>query len=199
MTLKEKFLEAKRIFLSETPVMNEPAPAEAATEQKYAEVKMEDGTVLTVDPALEVGAKCMVGDMPVSDGKYKVTDADGKVSMIDVVGGAITEIEAIEEMPEPAASADPVTQPAIAPVQPPVSEETMKQLNKFQQMLEAMEANQKKHEAFSAKMIELMEEMLKQPAADPVTVPENNQNKFRSAKESRILEFAENLKKIKNK
>lgn len=87
-------------------LFNDTPPAE--TEKvKAAEVTLVDGTVLSVMPALEVGATVTLLDsegkeIPAPDGAHELQDG----TVIEVAGGVITEVKAIEPTPA-AAQAEP--------------------------------------------------------------------------------------------
>lgn len=53
-----------------------------------------------------------------------------------------------------------------------------------------------KQEKFATQTIELLEQIIKEPTADPKTLPENKKGEFADAKEARINKFAEGIKKL---
>lgn len=101
-------------------LFNDTPPA--ATEKvKAAEVTLVDGTVLSVTPALEVGATVTLLDsegkeIPAPDGSHELQDG----TVIEVAGGVITEVKAIKAAPEEAQAEPAFTaadiEAAIAPL-----------------------------------------------------------------------------------
>ena len=86
----------KELLFNDTP----PAETEKV---EAAEVTLVDGTVLSVSPALEVGATVTLLDsegkeIPAPDGSHELQDG----TVIEVAGGVITEVKAIEAAPEEA-------------------------------------------------------------------------------------------------
>jgi regulator of replication initiation timing len=100
MSLKKdiKLSEDKpKVEVEDVKVEEEKQAEEAQKEQKFAETKLEDGTVIYTDGNFEVGSEVYTLDeqgnkVPVFDAEHKLEDG----SVVATVGGKITEIKPIE-------------------------------------------------------------------------------------------------------
>jgi preprotein translocase subunit YajC len=104
--VKSKLAEIKRLVFAD------------ATPQKFVEATLVDGTVVSVEPAVEVGAVVSVigegGEMlPAPDASHELQDG----TLVVTEGGIIVEIVAVAEAPaEPAEAAAEPTKPAALSV-----------------------------------------------------------------------------------
>ena len=176
--------------------------------QKFEDVKKVDGTILRIEPAIEVGASIGVIDetgalIPAPDGDHELEDG----SVVKTEGGLI-----IEVMSPQAAPAAPAEQPmAAAPTQTLNLEEIQNAVlaklnesiaNKINNLkfaaVEEVESlkneNAKLKEALSA-MATLVEKIAEQPSATPKKKVENP---FKAEKpnENALLQFIQTRKNL---
>lgn len=149
---------------------------------KFEDVKKADGAILRIEPAIEVGAAVnVIGEdgevLPAPDGDHELESG----SVIKVEGGLIVEV--MEVAPEPQPEQPMSAEPAPAPTQTLNMEEIQNAVlaklnesiaNKINNLkfaaVEEVETlkteNAKLKEALSA-VADLVEELSKQPAAEP--------------------------------
>lgn len=187
MADKHSLLKQIKVFLG---LEEEPSPA----------YTLADGTPIEVS-ALEVGGTVIVGDAPAPAGEH--TLSDGTVIVVDELG-VITELKPVMAAPEPGdmggvLPADP-EKPAEAMTQATI-EQMVKDAVKeaVGEQMKAYTSKMSKQDEVNAKLVSLMDEVLKMPAVTPEAPKQNfkkDQPEGKTEKYGRILE---NFKQLKNK
>jgi len=180
---------------------------EEAVERKFEDVTLVDGTVLTVEPALEVGAAVIStvdGEMmPAPDGDHVLADN----SIISVEGSLITNIapaeeveeEVVEELDSEATATVEKEREAKKVIESIVTEKQFSDLTKeVEELKKSNDFLKKDNEAIQAKYTEdfkelgeLFKELFKEPTKEPIKTVKNPLKK-----ESRNIFLA--TKKINN-
>ena len=70
-------------------------------------------------------------------------------------------------------------------------------INVYKTTVENATAQMAKQEQFNSQTIQLLEQMIQEPSANPQTIPENKKEGFKASKEERIERFAASIKKMK--
>ena len=188
MADKHSLLKQIKVFLG---LEEEPSPA----------YTLADGTPIEVS-SLEVGGTVIVGDAPAPAGEH--TLCDGTVITVDELG-VITELK-------PVAPVAPVVEDmgGVPPADPEKPSEAMTQATIEQMVKEAVKeavgeqmkaytSKMSKQDQVNAKLVNLMDEILKMPAVTPEAPKQNfkkDQPEGKTEKYGRILE---NFKQLKNK
>lgn len=195
MSLKKdiKLSEDKpKVEVEDVKVEEEKAAEEAQKEQKFAETKLEDGTVIYTDGNFEVGSEVYTMDeqgnkVPVFDAEHKLEDG----SVVATVGGKITEIKPQEmsedAMPSEGQPEDPNEDVAEAGLEDRVSniEENLALI--LEKLKEVMGAN-----------VELSEEVQKFSKA-PAQVEDKREVRTLSESEIRTQRFIALAESLKDK
>jgi hypothetical protein len=187
MSIKDKinaFFNSENLDLE----VKETAPEEAV-ERKFEDVTLVDGTVLTVEPALEVGAAVIItvdGEMmPAPDGDHVLADN----SIISVEGGLITNIapaeeveeEVVEELDSEATATVEKEREAKKVIESIVTEKQFSDLTKeVEELKKSNDFLKKDNEAIQAKYTEdfkelgeLFKELFKEPTKEPIKTVKN--------------------------
>ena len=183
------------------------------TESKFVDAQLEDGTIINVEPAIELGASVSVmteeGIVAAEDAEHTLASGE----KIITVGGVITEIieteeeeaeedennsvaeevaeEVEEEVEEEMESAD-----ATAPTPKTVIERTEVE-RKFAEMESKIADAIIKNEEFEKKVISTLEEFAKEPSVEPTKKRKLNAFKKEELTFEQKLSKIKNLKKIK--
>ena len=189
MSIKDKinaFFNSENLDLE----VKETAPeVEETKNEKFEDVTLADGTVLMVEPALEVGAAVVItvdGEMmPAPDGDHVLADN----SIISVEGGLITNIapaeeveeEVVEELDSEATATVEKEREAKKVIESIVTEkqfsdltkevEELKELAKF--LKQDNEAIQSKYTEDFKELGELFKELFAEPTKEPVKTVKN--------------------------
>ena len=156
--------------------------------EKFEDVTLVDGTVLTVEPALEVGAAVILtvdGEMlPAPDGEHILMDN----SVITVEGGLITAIAPAEEVEEEVveeldskSTATPTEREAKKVIESIVTEKQFNELKEaFEDAKKSIDFLKKDNEAIQAKYTEdfnelgkLFKELFSEPVKEPIKQVKN--------------------------
>lgn len=181
--------EVKRlVFGEEAPKVENTA--EVTEEQNFEAVTLSDGTMLQIEPSIEVGASVLIEDaelgmVPVPDGSYELED--GRI--ISVAGGLI---EAIEEMAEAEQVEEEMeTETTTAPT---MTEKEVRKIiesveTHFKSEIETLrnELANAKEEAkeINGKFISALEQMANEPTEKPKKETKNGFN-FRKKDENKL-------------
>ena len=168
------------------------------TESKFVDAQLEDGTIINVEPAIELGASVSVmteqGIVAAEDAEHTLASGE----KIITVGGVITEIieteeeevaEEVEEeveVEEEMESAD-----ATAPTPKTVIERTEVE-RKFAELESKIADAIIKNEEFEKKVISTLEEFAKEPSVEPT-----KKRKLNAFKKDE-LSFEDKIKRINN-
>ncbi len=157
---------------------------EEVQEVEAAQAKLADGTILNIEPALEVGAKADVMDeagelTPAPDGQHELEDG----TLITIEGGLIVEVQAVEAPAEEEMSADvdgePVPEAPVALDIEKLQEQLIQKLNvaiteKIEKLrfakieeVESLKAENKTLREACEKMVELVEKFSETPKEEP--------------------------------
>jgi len=197
--LKNNIEALKKIAFNEVEEVVETTestePTES-TESKFVDAQLEDGTIINVEPAIELGASVSVmtesGIVPAEDAEHTLASGE----KIITVGGVITEIIATEEeeveeeveVEEEMESAEPT---ATAPTPKTVIERTEVE-RKFAELESKIVDAITKNEEFEKKVISTLEEFAKEPSVEPT------KKRRLDAFKKEELSFEQKLNKIKN-
>jgi len=197
--LKNNIEALKKIAFNEVEEVVETTestePTES-TESKFVDAQLEDGTIINVEPAIELGASVSVmtesGIVPAEDAEHTLASGE----KIITVGGVITEIIATEEeeveeeveVEEEMESAEPT---ATAPTPKTVIERTEVE-RKFAELESKIVDAIIKNEEFEKKVISTLEEFAKEPSVEPT------KKRRLDAFKKEDLTFEQKLNKIKN-
>lgn len=189
MSIKDKinaFFNSENLDLE----VKETAPeVEETKNEKFEDVTLADGTVLTVEPALEVGAVVVItvdGEMmPAPDGDHVLADN----SIISVEGGLITNIapaeeveeEVVEELDSEATATVEKEREAKKVIESIVTEKQFSDLTKeVEELKKSNDFLKKDNEAIQAKYTEdfkelgeLFKELFKEPTKEPIKTVKN--------------------------
>ncbi len=199
-----------RDLFSDTEVKETPkeTPTETPEAKKFAEVTTEDGTVLSIEPDVQVGAAVAVmgkeGAEAAPDGEYKLADS----TIIVVEGGVITAIpeeegeeevveeeQAGEEMNEENKGVQPKSVLETVSIEKRFSEMEAKLTEKFQseinELKEALKAQDEKTEEFNTATADAFISLAKKPTAEPTIKPKFN--KFNQS----LTPFEDKINRIK--
>ncbi len=217
MTLKQKFQEIKNILTStapaDAPQVNTP-PVNTFTDYTLA-----DGTVISIDN-LQVGGNVQIGGLPAPDGTYSLPDG----TAITTVGGAISTITPPATQPAQQQQVAPAVIPqtpqqmmaafdanpdikTIAVITKALFENVfgwqLKEAENAATREAAIEAYRngftKQQSAFE-KLLALVEEIIKEPVADPIETPKNNFSAdVKISREQKTQSLTAALKELKNK
>lgn len=181
------------------------------TEQKFADYKMKDGSILRCD-SLDMGAKVMTvseaGEAPAQDGTYEMED--GKV--IVVTGGVISEVKEAEmkkdetNTPEPAKMEETLAQEVAGQVKS-ITYKYSEMEKQFSEMKTAYDAKIEKLEkelsnvnAINKEMFSLVEKVAGIPATEATQKPkEIKKSSFLSNLREEVKEAKKNLKELQKK
>ena len=199
--LKNNIEALKKIAFNETvEAVAETTEITEPTESKFVDAQLEDGTIINIEPAIELGASVSV---MTEDGIVAAEDAEHTLASgekIITVGGVITEIIATEEeevaeeveeeveVEEEMESADPT---ATAPTPKTVIERTEVE-RKFAELESKIVDAITKNEEFEKKVISTLEEFAKEPSVEPT------KKRRLDAFKKEDLTFEQKLSKIKN-
>ena len=182
-TPKEILTAIKAIFAELPPVAPvEPAPAPAPVEPaplEFKEYDLADGTKVKIDK-LEIGGLVTINDLPAPAAEY--TLADGSSVSVDE-SGSITEVSAPEPAIEPAVP--------VAPIAAPVAMRD--------ERVDALQAELKSVKAGFAQLVELVEALAGEPAAEPIEIQKSQFGEIKVGKAERLAAFQNVLTQIKNK
>jgi hypothetical protein len=189
MSIKDKinaFFNSENLDLE----VKETAPeVEETKNEKFEDVTLADGTVLMVEPALEVGAAVVItvdGEMmPAPDGDHVLADN----SIISVEGGLITNIapaeeveeEVVEELDSEATATVEKEREAKKVIESIVTEKQFSDLTKeVEELKKSNDFLKKDNEAIQAKYTEdfkelgeLFKELFKEPTKEPIKTVKN--------------------------
>jgi len=159
---------------------------ETETEVKAEDVKSVDGTILRIEPAVEVGATVKVIDeagelIDAPDGQIELEDG----SLLNVEGGIIVEVQAVEseeevveeemaevgELPEaaetPAFDLDKLQKQIISKLNVAITEKIDKLRFASVQKVEALESENTDLKKVVVEMASILEKISDQPIEDP--------------------------------
>ena len=194
--LKNNIEALKKIAFNEVDEVVETTETTEPTESKFVDAQLEDGTIINVEPAIELGASVSVmtedGIVPAEDAEHTLASGE----KIITVGGVITEIIATEEeevaeeveVEEEMESAEPT---ATAPTPKTVIERTEVE-RKFAELESKIVDAIIKNEEFEKKVISTLEEFAKEPSVEPT------KKRRLDAFKKEELSFEQKLNKIKN-
>ena len=198
--LKNNIEALKKIAFNETVEevveTTETTEPTESTESKFVDAQLEDGTIINVEPAIELGASVSVmtesGIVAAEDAEHTLASGE----KIITVGGVITEIIATEEeeveeeveVEEEMESAEPT---ATAPTPKTVIERTEVE-RKFAELESKIVDAITKNEEFEKKVISTLEEFAKEPSVEPT------KKRRLDAFKKEDLTFEQKLNKIKN-
>ena len=197
--LKNNIEALKKIAFNETvEEVVETTESTEPTESKFVDAQLEDGTIINVEPAIELGASVSVmteeGIVPAEDAEHTLASGE----KIITVGGIITEIiateeeevaeEVEEEVEEEMESAEPTS---TAPTPKTVIERTEVE-RKFAELESKIVDAITKNEEFEKKVISTLEEFAKEPSVEPT------KKRRLDAFKKEDLTFEQKLNKIKN-
>jgi len=202
-TIKDLFNKVKAAFSE--PIV---APIQAAA-QVY---KTSDGTEISVeikDPAVtvepSVGDMVMVAGMPATPGDIVLEDGS---TLVIGEGGMIAEIKPIEPVTQPEAETELAAPVAAAPAGPTVEERLAAveaELAKMKMAAPvappAMAAQMAKQDTVITGLFELVEQLTKEPTAEPKTLTGTKKDQFDrvSAREKKFEGYAKAIKDLKTK
>lgn len=186
MSIKDKI---NAFFNSENLDLEVKETEKEVVERKFEEATLADGTVLTVEPALEVGAAVVItvdGEMmPAPDGDHVLADN----SIISVEGGLITNIapaeeveeEVVEELDSEATATVEKEREAKKVIESIVTEKQFSDLTKeVEELKKSNDFLKKDNEAIQAKYTEdfkelgeLFKELFKEPTKEPIKTVKN--------------------------
>lgn len=187
----------------------EPAPVVPPTEPVVAPValstlKLKDGTEISVTMAgseLAIGDTVTIAGTPAPAGDHELED--GGIITIDGTG-----------MISGYTPAPPVTQPEFVAAPAPTVEERLTKIESLlanlstpampagmatEVQLQAATQKVEKHENTIKQMFELLDQIVKEPSVDPVTIPANKKEGFAAKKEERLEAKAAALRELKGK
>lgn len=206
-TIKELFNKVKAAFIE--PVIVPAIVPVQATSQIY---KTSDGTEISIeikDPAVTVeptvGDMVMVAGMPATAGDIVLEDGS---TLVIADGGMIAEIKPIEPVTQPEAEAE-LAAPAVVPPAGPTVEERLAAIESKLAAMEmaaqgaapAMTAQMAKQDNVISGLFELVEQMTKEPTAEPKTLTGAKKDQFdkAAAREKKFEGYAKAIKDLKTK
>ena len=186
--IKSNLERIKEWFNSDaTEVVEVKEEATEVAKSKFEDVTTKDGLVLSIEPAVEVGAAVAVmgedGAEPAADGEYTLADD----TVIIVAGGVITEIpsaeeeeEVVEEEVEEEMSNDPeVKQSPKVVIERQEIETKFSELKaefeaKLNTLTEEFTAYKEENEKFNTVTADAITKFAKEPSAEPTVKPSIN-------------------------
>ncbi len=156
-------------------------------EENFVDVKSEDGTLLRVEPALEVGATVQV----IGEDAELINAPDGDIALEDgsaitIEGGIITEVivvEAEEETEMEAEVEEVETEEAKLLDTEVMTEKILKKVDeiinakidnlKFKEELEAVKVELKEYKEANIKLLEMVEKFADTPSEEPKKLGRN--------------------------
>lgn len=185
-TAKEKIEKLKKILFGED------SPA-----QKFLSATTADGVALTIEgESLTEGAAVTLEDgTPAPDGEHTLSDG----TVITIAEGKISAIKAAEPVEKEMAGE---TKAAIETLKGQLAD-VLSKFNSQQKEIQTLKADSvKREQAFAAqkeavsKLVEVVEEMANEPAAEPVVKKKSMFAKDKPNPADRAKEIAEAMKKI---
>lgn len=174
--LKGEFkTESTEETVEETTEEVEEKTKESTEEQKFVDAQLEDGTVVSIEPDVELGAAVAVmtdeGPVPAPDGQHVL--ASGMVIVTE--GGIITEIpevaeevaeeEVEEEMAEEVAK-EPTREPKVTIERTEIEKKFEAQTELIKSLTDKLEKVLSENEEFKNTVVEVVEEFKSAPVAE---------------------------------
>lgn len=185
-----------------TQFFGESSEEVAPEEVTLAEATLMDGTVIKVEPALEIGAAVLIvteeGDVAAFDATHELADG----TKVTTVAGIITDIEAAEEMAEPSIESQ------LQPLLKAVTENFSAQIESLKNLIEdvsvenaTLKTNFSKVESENKDLKESLSTFLAELKALPIDskpVESVSTSTVKMSQRERALQMAEILKANKN-
>ena len=197
--LKNNIEALKKLAFNDT-VEEVAEPTEAATEtteteQAFVDAQLSDGTIVNIEPDIELGASVAVateqGIVPAEDAEHELASGEKIVT----VGGIITEIIATEEEVDEEEVVEEIEEEEMkddvsAPNPKTVIERTEVE-RKFAELEEKLAEALKSNDEFKSQVIATLEDLNKEPSAAPTV-----KRKLDAFKRNELT-FEDKLSKIK--
>tara|TARA_R110001599_G_scaffold249368_2_gene449234 strand:+ start:2891 stop:3505 length:615 start_codon:yes stop_codon:yes gene_type:complete len=168
------------------------------TESKFVDAQLEDGTIINVEPAIELGASVSVmteqGIVAAEDAEHTLASGE----KIITVGGVITEIieteeeEVAEEVEEEVEVEEEMESADLTAPTPKTVIERTEVERKFAELESKIADAIVKNEEFEKKVISTLEEFAKEPSVEPT-----KKRKLNAFKKDE-LSFEDKIKRINN-
>ena len=198
--LKNNIEALKKLAFNETVEEVAEPTAEATeetteTEQAFVDAQLSDGTIVNIEPDIELGASVAVateeGIVPAEDAEHELASGERIVT----VGGIITEIIATEEEVVEEEVADEIEEEEMnddvsAPNPKTVIERTEVE-RKFAELEDKLAEALKANDEFKSQVIATLEDLNKEPSAAPTV-----KRKLDAFKRNELT-FEDKLSKIK--
>lgn len=199
MNLKEDFKKLLEKFnLTESDVVEAPV-ADKDTEgkkiefdrEKFEDVALMDGSVIMVEPAVEVGAAAVVmdGETPVplpvgeyelEDGRILVVETEGVIAAVNEVSEEVEEPASEEEMSQDKTKAEREAKKVIESI---VTEKVFEATKKFEKQVEDLTTALSEAKAEKVEFMKEVKELFDKVLADPKEEPK--ESKFKGFKKNK--------------